>query len=154
MNKNYESRNDLKNNVYELIDNINSNDIVRLITTESLISFVVPDDKHWRDDDSLITLFDHDFSINLIKINHEWRIEINFRATVLNPTYLDLISKIKGRKISDIYLDIYPIEKRNDKLFINNQKFIKVVDLHSGNYTLIINLKNSHLKIYLNMKIY
>ena len=58
MNRNYESRNDLKNNVYELIDNINSNDNVRLITTESLISFVVPDDKHWRDDDSLITLFD------------------------------------------------------------------------------------------------
>lgn len=130
MNKNYESRNDLKNNVYELIDNIN----VRLITTESLISFVDPDDKHWRDE-SLATLFDYDFSINLIKINHEWRIEFNFRNSVLKPIYLDLISKIKGRKISDIYLDIYPIEKRDNKLFINNQRFRRVVDLHSGDYT-------------------
>ncbi len=73
--------------------------------------------------------------INLIKINFEWRIEINFRESVLNPIYLDLISKIKGRKISDIYLDIYPIEKRDNKLFINNQRFRRVVDLHSGDYT-------------------
>ena len=132
MNKNYESRNDLKNNVYELLDGIHSN--IRLITTDSLISFVDPDDKHWRDE-SLATLFDYDFSINLIKINHEWRIEINFRESVLKPIYLDLISKIKGRKISDIYLDIYPIEKRDNKLFINNQRFRKVVDLHCGDYT-------------------
>ena len=134
MNRNYESRNSLKNKVYKLIDDINTGYEVRLITTGSLISFVVPDKKHFNDD-AIITLFDHLFSINLIKINHDWRIEINFRESVLNPNYLDLISKIKGRKISDIYLDIYPIEKRDNKLFINNQKFYKIVNFHTGDYS-------------------
>lgn len=68
----------------------------------------------------------YDFSINLRKINHEWLIEISFKESFINPNYLDLISKIKGRKISDIYLDIYPIEKIDNKLFINNQEFVKI----------------------------
>lgn len=64
--------------------------------------------------------------MNLRKINHEWLIEICFKDSFINPVYLDLISKIKGIKIPDIYSDIYPIEKIDNKLFINNQEFVKI----------------------------
>lgn len=128
MNNDYES----KDNLITKIRNLIKNDRLDIRIVDSLISFIITQKKtYWY----TRNLFMYDFSINLRKINHEWLIEISFKESFINPIYLDLISKIKGRKISDIYLDIYPIEKRDNKLFINNQRFRKVVDLHSGDYT-------------------
>ena len=129
----YESRRRLKRNIKKLDEDIDEY-YLYLITTESLISFIIQDDKNIRIDKR--TLFTYKFSINLIKINHDWRIEINFRNSVLNPNYLNIFSKIKGRKIYDIYLDIYPIEKINNKLFINNQEFTKIENYKHINYQL------------------
>lgn len=128
MNNDYES----KDNLITKIRNLIKNDRLDIRTADSLISFIITQKKtYWY----TRNLFMYDFSINLRKINHEWLIEISFKESFINPIYLDLISKIKGRKIYDIYLDIYPIEKRDNKLFINNQRFRRVVDLHSGDYT-------------------
>ena len=121
MNNDYE----FKDNLITKIRNLIKNDRLDIRTADSLISFIITRyENYWNKNKD--ELFKYYFSINLRKINLEWRIEINFRESVLNPIYLDLISKIKGRKISDIYLDIYPIEKRDNKLFINNQEFVKI----------------------------
>ena len=122
MNNDYESKDDLITKIRNLIKN-DINDRLDIRTADSLISFIITQKKtYWYTRD----LFMYDFSMNLRKINNEWLIEICFKESFINPNYLDLISKIKGRKISNIYLDIYPIEKIDNKLFINNQEFVKI----------------------------